>query len=1136
MYAGDLNTTSSNDASYQTLLATDSPGGVAQGAGFDPINRPGNWDDNTAFQDILSESATDLRYRDDHELITQNILSAAAGGLGYVTGAYHTFGVNGTTPEGGSVNSGSDTALDSDLVQDGPTFIPASTLYSDLTTASDHLPVVADYDLIPADTATALAAAPSPSISGQTVTFTATVTSSAGTPTGTVTFLDGSATLGTASLNDSGVAVFATAALTVGTHTITATYGGDVNFAGSSSSGLTQTVYTAAFWEGYAGNSEHTALSAVAAQPLDAIHWQTPVDLQPQYSGSELFIHYGAPSITPANTVLVPVKTGAGGGFAIDAYNGGTGSLLWSRSTDYQLPPNPGWTPSYAPVLTPQGRYYFAGDGGTVYYSDNPDSSSPTFSQLAFYGVSNYNANPSAYNGKVFINTPLTSDDAGNIYFGFQVTGSNPLNLTSGIARIAPDGTSTWAAASSLVSVASGNPSVSKLVDNSAPAISNDGTTLYIAVNNGNAGVGNYGYVVQLNSTTLAPLANVVLKDPSTGDFAYLPDDGTASVTVGPDGEVYIGVLENPFPHYNDRGWLLQFSPHLSQEGTPGAFGWDDTVSIVPASMIPSYTGSSSYLLMTKYNNYIGIGNGDGENKIAILDPNDSENCPVTGSANMQVMDEVETVLGPTPSPAGGVAEWCINSAAVDPASDSVIAGSEDGKLYRWNLASNTLTQVVTLTAGLGEAYTSTEIGPDGTVYAVNNATLFAVGMSATTVSMTDNGPAPSQYGQVVTFTVTVAGSSPTGTVQLIDSDQNNKVVAYGSLSNGSVTLYADPLPVGNHRLYAVYLGDANNNAAESNQTDQVVAKAATTTTLTDRGPNPSVTSQSVSFTVTVSGGPPISNETVKIEDADNNNAIVATPTLTNGTVNFTLSSLSAALSGANHHLFAVYGGDSSYSSSQSSQVNQVVYTPLTVAEAVNGADVTIAGQSVSLAGAQRSMVDNIVVTFSRAVTLDAAALSLALHANVTVNGTNYADGYGTVPETVSVTNPSGDGETWVVSFSGASVIGQSIADGVYDITLTGSAVHDAAVGQTYAQQAAVAGAQQNVTNTFFRLFGDASGVGTVNNADNRLFRSTYLQSIGDAGYLAYMDYTAAGIVNNAANQAFARRYYVTYSGFTATI
>src|SRR5262249_10786634 len=146
-----------------------------------------------------------------------------------------------------------------------------------------------------------------------------------------------------------------------------------------------------------------------------------------------------------------------------------------------------------------------------------------------------------------------------------------------------------------------------------------------------------------------------------------------------------------------------------------------------PSSMVPGYTGPSSYLLMCKYNNYIGHGTGNGQNKIAVLDPNVSFTDPISG---VTVMNEVLTILGPTPDPAGGVKEWCINSAAVDPASDSILAGSEDGKLYRWSLGSNTLTQLTVLTSGLGGAYTPTVIGADGTVYAINNAKLFAVGQT----------------------------------------------------------------------------------------------------------------------------------------------------------------------------------------------------------------------------------------------------------------------------------------------------------------------------------------------------------------------------------------------------------------------
>jgi Bacterial Ig-like domain (group 3)/Putative Ig domain len=90
-------------------------------------------------------------------------------------------------------------------------------------------------------TTTSVVASPNPAIVGQPVTLTATiavVAPAAGTPGVTVTFLDGSTSLGTGTLS-AGQAALTTSALAAGSHSITATYGGDSNFLGSSSSTLT---------------------------------------------------------------------------------------------------------------------------------------------------------------------------------------------------------------------------------------------------------------------------------------------------------------------------------------------------------------------------------------------------------------------------------------------------------------------------------------------------------------------------------------------------------------------------------------------------------------------------------------------------------------------------------------------------------------------------------------------------------------------------------------------------------------------------------------------------------------------------------------------------------------------------------
>jgi hypothetical protein len=484
-------------------------------------------------------------------------------------------------------------------------------------------------------------------------------------------------------------------------------------------------------WSNYGHDPQHTAISPTGSQALGHILWQTPVDLNPQYSGDDLHIHYGSPIITRANTIIVPVKVGATDGFRVEGRSATSGALRWTQITDYTLPPH-NWILSFSAALTPKNRLYFPGAGGTVYYRDNPDATSgATTGQIAFYGLANYNANAATYQTNVRINTPITVDRYGNIFFGFYVTGSTPLNLQSGIARISHDGVGSWVAATAL---AGGDGTIVKVAHNCAPALSNDHKILYVAVtsadptSNSNSGV---GYLTSCDSRTLSPISRVRLKDVlSPANDALLFDDGTASPTVGPDGDVYFGVLENPLFSNHLRGWLLHFDDALTHSKEPGAFGWDDTASIVAASLVPSYHGSSPYLLMTKYNNYVEAG-GDGINKLAILDPRDHMTDPISGA---RVMKEVLTVAGPTPDEEylfdhpNAVREWCINTGAVDPATKSVLVNSEDGKLYRWDLTSNSLTETVTLTPGIGEAYTPTLIGMDGIVFAINNATLFAVG------------------------------------------------------------------------------------------------------------------------------------------------------------------------------------------------------------------------------------------------------------------------------------------------------------------------------------------------------------------------------------------------------------------------
>ncbi|HYC56263.1 MAG TPA: hypothetical protein VEL28_15110 [Candidatus Binatia bacterium] len=477
----------------------------------------------------------------------------------------------------------------------------------------------------------------------------------------------------------------------------------------------------APYWATTGRNAQHTALGDVAAQPLTRILWKMRVDRHPQYtSRGSLLAHYGSPLITEAHTVIVPVKVGISGKFRVLAVRGLDGRRVWSRRSDYVAPPH-SWMPTFSPVLSPSGLLWMPAAGGTLLTRTSADDRQGVFERVAHYGVDSWLTDKAAFRDTVFISTPLTAAPSGDVYYGVETSGMPPSDVENALVRMTASGKSWTVTPLSMT----GDPAMTQILGNSAPALSPDGSRLYVAVSDGRN-----GYLVALDSQSLETVTKVRLVDPSSAIDAWLNDNGTAAPMIGPDGDVYFGVLEQLFGWNHGRGWLMHYDADLQPKGFVGAFGWDDTPSVVPAHVVPSYAGSSPYLILTKYNDYATAG-GDGAHRIAILDPNAAMRDPVSG---MDVMAEVLTALSPTPdydlTPRypKALREWCINTAAVDPVTRSALVNNEDGRLYRWDLTSGELVESIELNGGLGQGYTPTLLGPDGTVYAINDATLFAIG------------------------------------------------------------------------------------------------------------------------------------------------------------------------------------------------------------------------------------------------------------------------------------------------------------------------------------------------------------------------------------------------------------------------
>ena len=308
-----------------------------------------------------------------------------------------------------------------------------------------------------------------------------------------------------------------------------------------------------------------------------------------------------------------------------------------------------------------------------------------------FYGASQRRAHRAAYDKAVQITTPLTAGHDGSIYFGFTVTGATPAHLSSGIARIdAP-----WPRDVDHRRRGRRQLCHDAVAMNCAPALSPSGATVYITVTSPTRAI-----LVGLDAATLKPRFHVVLKDPVSGQPAFISTSSSASPTVGPDGDVYYGVLENPFPNHDDRGWLLHYDATLTRAKTPGSFGWDNTVSVLPCprrAPLPRNLAVPPGVQVQQLPRHRAARRRSQPGRRAR--PRTSQKDPYTDT---RVMKAVQTVLSPVHepgTPAGARYEWCINSAVVDPADDSVIVNSKDGPVYRWDLARNVLAENVHLNA-----------------------------------------------------------------------------------------------------------------------------------------------------------------------------------------------------------------------------------------------------------------------------------------------------------------------------------------------------------------------------------------------------------------------------------------------------
>jgi parallel beta-helix repeat protein len=174
----------------------------------------------------------------------------------------------------------------------------------------------------------ALSSSLNPAPGGSPLTFTVYLTGNCNTPTGTVTFYDGSTLIGSGVLNGSGTAVLNTSLLVVGQHNMTAKYPGDFNFDASTSDVLVQTI---------TGDPTSTSLG-VTPNPASAF---APITLSTTVT-SQYGIPTGLVSFTANGTALATAALNGSGKATttVSTLGAGTYSIVANYTADTRFQPS----------------------------------------------------------------------------------------------------------------------------------------------------------------------------------------------------------------------------------------------------------------------------------------------------------------------------------------------------------------------------------------------------------------------------------------------------------------------------------------------------------------------------------------------------------------------------------------------------------------------------------------------------------------------------------------------------------------------------------------------------------------------------------------------------------------------------
>jgi sugar lactone lactonase YvrE len=779
-------------------------------------------------------------------------------------------------------------------------------------------------------TTTSLTSSVNPSTAGQSVTFSVTVTSTGATPTGTITLLDGTATIDTGTLLPGGVISFNISTLTSGSHSLTASYGGDSENAASVSPILVQVVH-----DQQAATT--TSLTSNTSPTLG-----------------------GAPVIFTATVAVVTPNSGNGNIAGSVSFKQGANVLGVANINNATA------TAATATATITLTNLPVGTDSIIAVYSGNTNylgSTSAAFVQTVQLATSKTvisAASPSIAGAALSLTATLTSNGGiptGSVTFfdGTTSLGQAPINA-QGIAVLSVPGRFWTVGAHSLTAVYAGDPNNSGSTSTPIAELINIATTTTTVISSLNpAGLGaSVIFTASVTSTGGTPTGTVNFFDgatplgpgtlTATGASSASATFNTSTLTVGthPITAVYAG---DSFDATSTSTSLSQvivsatIAATLQSSANPAIFG-------APLSLTAKVTGTGSAptgnvtlldgaatvtTLPLPANGIVVFSNPSlaiGSHTLTAAYSGDTNHAPVTSAALVQIIQQATTTALSSSATALIAGKSVTLTAVVTGVSAKPLAGNPSGTV-KFLDAGALLATITPDATGTAVFPTSNLLPGSHTITAVysgdpldatsTSATVtITVTIATTSTTLTTNAN-PINSGSLLTLSSTVTGNGGTPTGNVTFHDGATVITSIPLTTSGTATYSLSTLTPGIHNLYAVYSGDTLDATSTSPTTAEQIAQQ-TQVTLTS-GTNPSLLQDNVVLSIAVSNGAPSAPPTGSATLTDGG-VILTTLTLSpTGTASYTLQAPTLGT----HTLVVNYLGDNKNSPAASAALIQTV-------------------------------------------------------------------------------------------------------------------------------------------------------------------------------------------------------------------